>query len=124
MNLTDVLAQQQTVRLFGHMIHDLSPKGPLGLALDPNGPVRFAAIRAYALANRMVDLPQPVLMSVYGDGSEPAPDDIGARPHERCWTALSGDLALRMDLRKASVLGVLQPADPAAGAPWRQPQAC
>lgn len=107
--LTDVLTQAQTVLLYGQYITDIVPRGHLGLELDPEGPVSFALVRCAVVGTRSIVPEQPVVLTVYGEGVSPAPDDPWALPGERCWRALSGDLALRLDIRKASVLGLLRP---------------
>lgn len=108
--LTDVLNSRQQLRLYGRRISDLTPRGHLGLALDPDGPVCFASIRCYAVGPRVVELAQAMVISVYGDGVEPDSSDTAAQKDERVWTACAGDMALRLEMQKASLYNLLHPA--------------
>lgn len=106
--LTDVLTQSQTVVLYGKHITDIVPRGHLGLDLDPEGPVSFALVRCAAVGSRSLVPQEPVVLTVYGEGTVPEPDDPLAQAGERCWRALTADLALRLDIRKASIMSLLK----------------
>lgn len=108
LTLTQVLARGRTLRLYGIRITDIHPQGDLGLALDPEGPVAFALVRAFHAAGRTTVLAQAAVLSVYGDGQPPGPDDPLAEAGERVWTAGAGDAALRLVLQQAPLLALLQ----------------
>lgn len=108
--LTELIAQRQTLTLYGVRIADVVPRGHLGLALDPEGPVGFAAVRAVVSGQRSVELPMPRVISVYGDGLPAAEDDPLARQGERVWTADRNDLAVRLDFCKGALQDLLHGA--------------
>lgn len=105
--LTDVLALDRTMLLYGSRISDLNPRGDLGLGLDPEGPVGFALVRAYRRSGRFVALPAPCVLSIFGDGVLPAPDDPDAREGERLWPAAASDRALRLELHQGTLAALL-----------------
>ena len=115
LTLTQVLLQRGALRLYGSVVADLQLRGDLGLALDPDGPVGFALIRAYRHAGCGVVLPAPLLLSVYGAGQPPGPDDVLAGPDDRVWAARQHDASLLLALRPGRLIDLLQPgATPAA----------
>lgn len=113
--LTQVLNRNRSVRLLGSRISDLSPRGDLGLGLDPEGPVGFALVRAFQQAGLWAALPEPLVLSVFGDGQTPAPDDAAAGPDERVWTVNSQDTVVRLALLPAPLASLLQAALGGAG---------
>ncbi len=104
--LTNILKQRALIRLIGARLTDLAPRGDLGLGLDPAGPVGFAQIRAFSVNDRATELHLPLIMSVYGDGDEPAAGDTLAAAGDRVWTVGQDDvtLALRVDRGSAAQL--------------------
>jgi hypothetical protein len=116
LTLTDVLNSQQQLLLYGQRLDDLVPRGHLGLAMDPEGPVCFASVRCYVLCGRAVELETPIIVSVYGEGAEPGEADTVAQNNERVWAGRAGDMAVRLDTNKAALLGLLQPQPASA---WR-----
>lgn len=118
--LTDVLTAHRTVRLLGRRIQDLSPRGDLGLGLDPQGPVGFALVRAFSQGAGWALLPEPLVLSVFGPGQAPAAADMPAAADERVWMVDSRDTTVRLALLPGTVGAVLQAAVGAArpgGAP-------
>lgn len=105
--LTQVLNLDRDLALYGQRITDLRPRGDLGLGLDPEGPVGFARIRAVRHCGRLKLLPTPLVLSVYGDGREPAEEDADAQLGERIWTATVADRALRLELQHGSFAALL-----------------
>lgn len=117
LTLTQVLLQRGALRLYGSAVCDLQPRGDLGLALDPDGPVGFALIRAYLQAGQPVILPVPVVLSVYGAGQPPAADDALAGPDDRVWTVRQHDAGLLLVLRPGHLIDLLQAGAAAPAAP-------
>lgn len=107
MTLTQVLALERRITLYGTRITDLSPRGDLGLGLDPEGPVGFAWVRAYRRGGRFAVLPSPRLISVFGEGRPAAADDGCAQPGERLWTVAAADRALRLQLAQGALQALL-----------------
>ncbi|WP_284620211.1 hypothetical protein [Aquabacterium humicola] len=105
--LTEVLALGRLLSLYGRRISDVAPRGDLGLGLDPEGPVGFALIRAYRRHAGVVVLPEPLVLSVFGDGQPPDGDDADAQPGERIWTAAAADRAMRLQLQQGSLAALL-----------------
>ena len=114
LTLTQVLVRGQALRLYGQLVTDISPRDTLGLPMDPDGPVGFAAVRAFWNGGVTTLLQPCLLLSVYGDGQPPGPDDTGALPGERVWTARLHDTALCLRLQRAPLgsLLALMPAQP------------
>ncbi len=108
--LTQVLTRSSVLRLLGTRITDLTPRGDLGLGLDPEGPVGFALVRAFAQADRWTLLPQPLVLSVFGEGQPPGTDDGLASADDRVWAANSQDAAVRLVLLPAPLSSLLQAA--------------
>ena len=108
--LTQVLTGHRLLRLLGQRIADLAPQGDLGLGPDPDGPVGFALVRAVQQAGRWTVLPEPLVLSVHGEGQPPQPGDTLAAPDERVWRAGSQDLAVRLAVLQAPLSGLLQAA--------------
>lgn len=108
LTLTQVLTRHQLLRLLGTRIADLAPRGDLGLGLDPEGPVGFALVRAVEQAGRWSLLAEPLVLSVFGDGQLPGPDDVLADADERIWTAGSQDAALLLRIVPAPLGSLLQ----------------
>lgn len=114
--LTQLLSQRAWLRLYGRKLSDLAPRGDLGLGLSPEGPTGFAQIRACVRAGMALPLPQPLILSVFGEGEAPAPDDADALPGERVWLARRSDLALQLQIRQAPMSVLLQLEEP--GSNW------
>jgi hypothetical protein len=108
LTLTQVLTGHRLLRLLGRRIADLAPQGDLGLGPDPEGPVGFALVRAVQQAGRWTVLPEPLVLSVHGDGQPPQPDDSLALPEERVWRAGSHDTAVRLAVVAAPMSSLLQ----------------
>lgn len=108
LTLTQVLTGHRLLRLLGRRIADLAPQGDLGLGPDPEGPVGFALVRAVQQAGRWTVLPEPLVLSVHGDGQSPQPDDSLALPEERVWRAGSHDTAVRLAVVAAPMSSLLQ----------------
>lgn len=115
LTLTAVLARQHPLRLLGMRIADVAPQGDLGLGLDPDGPVGFALVRAVEQGGRWTVLPEPMVISVHGDGQPPLPADNLAEADERVWRASSQDVAVRLVVLRAPLVSLLQPALVGAG---------
>lgn len=115
--LTQLLSQRDTLRLYGRKLTDLAPRGDLGLGLSPEGPAGFAQIRACARADLALALPQPLILSVFGEGQAPAADDADALPGERVWLARRSDLALQLQIRQAPLSVLLQLNKPGRALP-------
>jgi hypothetical protein len=108
MTLTQVLALGRRVVLYGHKITDLVPYGDLGIGLDPEGPVGFALVRGYRRNDRFTCLPEPVVLSVFGNGRPAAADDGDAHAGEHLWTMAAADRALQLRLQPGTVGTLLQ----------------
>jgi hypothetical protein len=106
-SLTQVLALGRRLALYGSRIHDLSPRGDLGLGLDPEGPVGFALVHGYRRGERFTTLPTPLVLSVFGDGQPADAADVHARPGDRVWTVAAADRALRLDLQQGTLAALL-----------------
>ncbi|MFO1330765.1 MAG: hypothetical protein U1F56_25715 [Rubrivivax sp.] len=106
--LTQVLALERRVDLYGSRITDLAPRGDLGLGLDPEGPIGFALVRGYRRNGRFACLPSPLVLSVFGDGRAPAPEDPDAGEGERVWTVAAADRALQVKLQQGTLAALLQ----------------
>ncbi len=110
--LTQLLIRRATMRLYGQRIADISPRGDLGLGLDPDGPVVFALVRAYQEGGCTIELPEPIVISVYGEGLPPGADDASARTGERVWLASADMPAWRLQLYSAPLQTLLQSRPP------------
>lgn len=100
--ITQWLAERDEIRLFGRRISDLQPRGDLGLALDPDGPVGFALISRVVRRGCSVHLTPPRLLSVYGEGvPAPAGDDGGS--HERMWRCAAADPVLVLQIERGTL---------------------
>ena len=108
--LTQVLSQRDALRLYGSKVSDLSPRGDLGLGMDPEGPVGFAQIRAYRLGGRTLLLASPLIMSVFGEGEAPGEDDDVAQDSERVWSVRQDDMALSITVGRGSSMQLLRAA--------------
>jgi hypothetical protein len=112
MTLTQVLALDRRIVLYGRKITDLSPVGDLGIGLDPEGPVGFALVRGYRRNDRFTCLEKPIVLSVFGGGRPAAADDGDAHAGEHLWTMTAADRALQLHLQVGTV-GTLLRLDPA-----------
>ncbi|OYU67320.1 MAG: hypothetical protein CFE45_43630 [Burkholderiales bacterium PBB5] len=110
--LTQLLTRRAALRLYGQRIADISPRGDLGLGLDPDGPVVFALVRAYQQGGTTTELPEPTVISVYGEGQAPGADDAGAHADERVWLASADMPAWRLQLHSAPLQSLLQSSPP------------
>jgi len=108
MTLTQVLALDRRIVLYGHKITDLVPRGDLGIGLDPEGPVGFALVRGYRRNDRFSCLPEPIVLSVFGNGRPAAIDDDDAQAGEHLWTMTAMDRALQLRLQPGTVATLLQ----------------
>jgi hypothetical protein len=125
--LTQVLAERNQVRLYGRKVTDFALRGDLGLGgHDPEGPIVFASIDAFAVAGEPpTSLQPPLLLSVHGEG-QPASDAEPAWSPRRCWTTDRDAVAWLATLKKGPLLSLIGPAPrggegggPQASAPRR-----
>lgn len=107
LTLTQVFNLDRSVSLYGRRISDLSPRGDLGLGLDPDGPVGFALVRAFRRGSCFKVLACPLVLSVFGDGCLPGPADRDAQLGDRLWRATASDCTLRLDLQRGSLTSLL-----------------
>jgi hypothetical protein len=107
LSLSEVLALHRHVKLYGRRINDLSPRGDLGLGLDPEGPVGFAHIRAYRRNGQFHNLAHPLVISVFGEGRPAQPEDSDALPGEGVWQAALADRVLRLELQQGGLAAML-----------------
>ena len=114
LTLTDVLALDRRLAIYGRPITDLAPRGDLGLGLDPEGPVGFALVRGFRRSNRFYLLRAALVLSVFGDGRAPTDDDPDSLTGERIWTVADADRALQLNLQQGTLAALLQPAVPTA----------
>ncbi len=105
--LSQVLSLHTTVRLYGHRISDLAPRGDLGLGLDPAGPLGFASIRSVVHDQQTIRLPKPLILSVFGEGEPMLAGDAAGQPGERTWTLAMGDRALQLDFHQGTLSSLL-----------------
>jgi hypothetical protein len=105
--ITQVLALDRRVSLYGARITDLSPRGDLGLGLDPEGPVGFALIRGYRRNGRFTVLRDPLVLSVFGDGRPADPGDGDAQASERVWVVALADRAFGLVLQQGGLAALL-----------------
>lgn len=103
--MTEILSLDRRVRLYGMRITDLSPRGDLGLGLDPEGPVGFALVRGYRHHGLFKQLDQALVLSVFGEGSRC--DDADALDGERVWEVALADRLLRLELQQGSLAALL-----------------
>jgi hypothetical protein len=108
LTLTEVLATHQSVKLYGWHITDLSPRGNLGLPMDPAGPVGFAAVQRCTVAEQVFELPRLTVLSVYGEGIAPDASDKVAKPGQKCWQMRASDLCLDVLIKRSSILELLR----------------
>jgi hypothetical protein len=109
LTISQVLALDRQVCLYGLRISDLSPRGELGLGLDPEGPVGFAHIRGYRHQGNFRRLAQPLMPSVFGQGRACEPSDADALLGERVWQLAMADRLLKLEMQQgglAAFLGV------------------
>lgn len=106
--MTDVLSLDRRVCLYGVRITDLSPRGDLGLGLDPEGPVGFALVRGYRRNGQFRRLDEALVLSVFGEGRASAPDDADALAGERLWEVALADRLLRLEMQQGSVAALLK----------------
>jgi hypothetical protein len=106
-SLTDVLALDRRVSLYGLRITDLAPRGDLGLGLDPEGPVGFALVRGYRRNGLFTRLNEPLVLSVFGEGNASQPDDADALDGERVWQVALADRVLRLELQQGGLAALL-----------------
>jgi len=109
--LTEVLSLDRRISLYGMRITDLSPRGDLGLGLDPEGPVGFALVRGYRRNDQFRRLNEPLVLSVFGEGADPDPDDADALCGERVWRVALADRMLRLELQQGGVAALLEAGD-------------
>ncbi|HEY9110044.1 MAG TPA: hypothetical protein VIN58_25480 [Roseateles sp.] len=105
--MTEVLSLDRRVRLYGRRITDLSPRGDLGLGLDPEGPVGFALVRGYRRNGTFKRLNEVLVLSVFGEGSASDPADTDALAGERVWEVALADRLLRVELQQGSLAALL-----------------
>ncbi len=105
--LTQVIALERRIDLYGRRVTDLSPRGDLGLGLDPEGPVGFAVIHGYRHGQRFTPLTHPLILSIFGDGHPPAADDADAAPGDSVWTVAAADRALRLQVGQGTLAALL-----------------
>ena len=105
--LTQVLALGRVLCLYGRRISDLTPRGDLGLGLDPEGPVGFALVRGYRRNAGFTALPTPLVLSIFGEGRPAGADDTDAQAGERTWTFAAADRALRLELQQGTLAALL-----------------
>jgi hypothetical protein len=107
LTISEVLSLDRSVSLYGMRITDLSPRGDLGLGLDPEGPVGFALIRGYRRNGLFTRLAQPLVLSVYGQGRAIGTSDTDALAGEREWQVALADRVLRLELQQGSLAALL-----------------
>lgn len=105
--MTEVLSLDRRVSLYGVRITDLSPRGDLGLGLDPEGPVGFALVRGYRRNGLFRQLDEALVLSVFGEGRAGAPDDSEALAGERVWEVALADRLLRLQMQQGSLAALL-----------------
>jgi hypothetical protein len=105
--MTEVLSLDRRVKLYGMRITDLSPRGDLGLGLDPEGPVGFALVRGYRRNDQFRRLNEPLVLSVFGEGSASDPGDAEALGGERIWKVALADRVLRLELQQGGLAALL-----------------
>jgi hypothetical protein len=109
-SMTEMLSLDRRVSLYGMRITDLSPRGDLGLGLDPEGPVGFALVRAYRRNGQFKRLDEALVLSVFGEGRSCEPDDTDALAGERVWEVALVDRLLRLELQQGSLASLLNDA--------------
>ncbi|MBI3349586.1 MAG: hypothetical protein HY020_20550 [Burkholderiales bacterium] len=105
--MTEMLSLDRRVILYGMRITDLSPRGDLGLGLDPEGPVGFALVRGYRRNGLFRQLDEALVLSVFGEGRARDPADPDALDGERVWEAALADRLLRLELQQGSLAALL-----------------
>lgn len=105
--MTDVLSLDRRVCLYGVRITDLSPRGDLGLGLDPEGPVGFALVRGYRRNGEFRRLHEALVLSVFGEGRASEPGDADALAGERVWELALADRLLRLQMQQGSLAALL-----------------
>lgn len=112
--LTQVLAERNQVRLYGRKVTDFALRGDLGLGgHEPEGPIVFASIDAFALAGEPpTSLLPPLLLSVHGEG-EPASETEPAWSTRRCWITDRDAVAWLAVLKKGPLRSLIEPASAA-----------
>lgn len=105
--MTEMLSLDRRVSLYGKRITDLSPRGDLGLGLDPEGPVGFALVRGYRRNGQFTRLNEALVLSVFGEGSAREPADVDALDGERVWEVALADRLLRLELQQGSLASLL-----------------
>jgi hypothetical protein len=108
LTISEVLSLNRRINLYGMRINDLSPRGDLGLGLDPEGPVGFARIRGYGRNGVFTVLGQPLVLSVFGEGRPCDPTDTNALPGEHMWRAALADRVLRLELQQGGLAALLE----------------
>ncbi len=111
LTISQVLALDRRISLYGVRISDLSPRGDLGLGLDPEGPVGFAHIRGYRHNGSFTRLTQPLVLSVFGEGRAAEASDADAQIGERVWQAALADRVLRLEMRQGGLAAFLEGKD-------------
>lgn len=106
MTITQWLAERDEIRLYGNRISDLQPRGDLGLALDPDGPVGFALISRVVRRGCTIRLTPPRLLSVYGEGV-PTPAGEDGSSSERMWRCGAADAVLVLQIERGTLDQVL-----------------
>lgn len=105
--MTEMLSLDRRVSLYGMRITDLSPRGDLGLGLDPEGPVGFALVRGYRRNGQFTRLNEALVLSVFGEGRARGPADVDALDGERVWEVALVDRLLRLELQQGSLASLL-----------------
>jgi len=105
--MTEMLSLDRRVSLYGLRITDLSPRGDLGLGLDPEGPVGFALVRGYRRNGQFKRLDEALVLSVFGEGRACDPADVDAADGERVWEVALADRLLRLELQRGSLAALL-----------------
>lgn len=108
--MTEMLSLDRKVSLYGVRITDISPRGDLGLGLDPEGPVGFVLVRGYRRNGQFKRLNEALVLSAFGEGNARDPADPDGLDGERIWEVALADRLLRLELQQgslASLLGVL-----------------
>jgi hypothetical protein len=107
LTISQVLELDRQVCLYGSRISDLSPRGDLGLGLDPEGPVGFAHVRGYRHQGLFQRLAQPLILSVFGEGRACDPTDTDALAGERLWQFAMADRLLKLELQQGGLATLL-----------------
>lgn len=96
------------IKLYGVPIHDFPAAALVPSEKATNKGTALAQIRAYSIGSFCSPLPTPILLVVFGDGTDVDDSDSCGRKGEKVWLLSHASETLAVEFRKGSVLQLLE----------------